>query len=325
MIKKTCSILMVVLASAACHGAIIYSSGPSFLAANETAGSGIDLDNDGSTDFYFWAPGGICTASIPAFCSFSYLMGGPGTSEVLASQSWAQAQALGDWIGGSAPAQTAWVAPASGVPFTAFSFGAGGFVDLAGGSTNAVLATNTLPAASAWHGSLGALGVGYFGVRFHATDGLHYGWIRARLPSRDPVSPGVGEFGPTVIDWAYESRTDTAIQAGAIGDGSGAMMLTIDFGAGQSGAVGSLILVNGILRGELNLAGQYSSAVLRGPAPSRAQVEPIATFGSPLVSGTNYSSFFRDLVLSHAQVNQLLHGSLYISLRNGELIGRISP
>jgi hypothetical protein len=210
--------------------------------------------------------------------------------------------------------------------FTTFSFGSGGFlIGLPGGPTNAVLVTNTLPYTSAWGGTLGQLGVGYLGVRFHQADGLHYGWIRVHLPSRDPVLAGTVLFGTAVVDWAYESQPDTPIQAGAMGDGNGALPLRIDLAPAQPEAAGSFILIGDVLRVELNLAGQFTVAALRGPAPARAHVRPIATLGMPLVSGANYSSFFRELVLSRSEVNQLLRGGLYFSVQDGALIGRIAP
>lgn len=57
---------------------------------------------------------------------------------------------------------------------------------------------------SGWTPPLGLWDEGYAGVRFHAADGWHYGWLRFRL---DPW--------PAVTEWAYETRPDVPICAGA--------------------------------------------------------------------------------------------------------------
>lgn len=44
----------------------------------------------------------------------------------------------------------------------------------------------------------------YMGVRFQASDGTHYGWMRLDLPY-------VGINGGYVREWAYETRPDTAL------------------------------------------------------------------------------------------------------------------
>ncbi len=46
----------------------------------------------------------------------------------------------------------------------------------------------------------------YIGLRFHIGSELHYGWLRVHLT--DTIAP------VTLIDWAYESTADKAIQAG---------------------------------------------------------------------------------------------------------------
>jgi hypothetical protein len=79
------------------------------------------------------------------------------------------------------------------------------------------------PALSPWHrnsamtlntawGGTGALGYfnnqrGYIGVKFYDSGAaLHYGWIQFNG----------GLASGTIVDWAYESKPDTAIQAGAV-------------------------------------------------------------------------------------------------------------
>ena len=78
----------------------------------------------------------------------------------------------------------------------------------------------------------------FIGVRFHADDGLHYGWIRLARnywepydtnhpdwpPGTDPNGrygnaislPRIDQFSPGVIDWAFETTPNTPIAAGAV-------------------------------------------------------------------------------------------------------------
>ncbi len=44
----------------------------------------------------------------------------------------------------------------------------------------------------------------YMGVRFQASDGTHYGWMRLDLPY-------VGINGGYIREWAYETRADTPL------------------------------------------------------------------------------------------------------------------
>jgi hypothetical protein len=158
-------------------------------------------------------------------------------------------------------------------------------------------------------------GVGYLGVRFGAAEGLHYGWIRLRTP--EPTN-----FGPVVVDWAFESRPNTPIQSGAIGSGGDSRRFRVSF---PNGDFGSLILTGDQLRCELTLDGQFASARLAGPAPAHAKGKSIADLGQPLVSNTNYTSFFREVTLSHGDVKQLLRGATIVSLDDGGLVGQVTP
>ena len=67
---------------------------------------------------------------------------------------------------------------------------------------------------SGWSGPFIVPGGGYLGVRFYAADGLHYGWIHALLavPEGDTNSL---DGTPLITDWAFETRPNTAIIAGA--------------------------------------------------------------------------------------------------------------
>jgi hypothetical protein len=89
------------------------------------------------------------------------------------------------------------------------------------------------------------------GVRFHAEDGLHYGWMRLARSywapydfahpnwPEDPGSvfnwelPRIDQYNPGVLDWAYESTPNTPIVAGAVPEPAGMVLA----------AVGALMLV----------------------------------------------------------------------------------
>lgn len=60
-----------------------------------------------------------------------------------------------------------------------------------------------------WPGFTGQPPETFLGVRFLSNGVPHYGWIRFVLPATNSVA------FPVIADWAYESRTNTAIRAGA--------------------------------------------------------------------------------------------------------------
>ena len=60
-----------------------------------------------------------------------------------------------------------------------------------------------------WPGFRGQPPQAFLGVRFLSNGAAHYGWIRF------VVSDTNSEAFPVIADWAYESRTNTAIRAGA--------------------------------------------------------------------------------------------------------------
>lgn len=74
------------------------------------------------------------------------------------------------------------------------------------------------PTFTACRGDRGCLGDftgldAFLGVRFAASDGLHYGWIRVSVPF-------IGVNGGWIHEWAYDTRPGTPILAGAGGSGS---------------------------------------------------------------------------------------------------------
>jgi hypothetical protein len=203
---------------------------------------------------------------------------------------------------------------------------------------------------SGWSGGVAEVGVGYIGVRFNAADGLHYGWIRVRLPrggllfqplaensSPTPASdqpvPVPLELMPVVVDCAYETHTNTPIRAGAIGSDSDSVQFSMEFFEAKSrhgesrreAGKGSAILTGNKLRCELGLNGKFSSAELCGPSNPRSQSRALWSFGTPLVASTNRTAFFGDTELSRAQLIHLARGMLYVRVDDGELVGRILP
>jgi hypothetical protein len=206
-----------------------YFDGPSFEISwssyNHTL---FDVNDDGEFDYIFSSGGLVCTASIPPHCSEGFLITAFGANELLVMSDQALVQPRGALIGNNAPRGAAWVHP-----------------DNSMGGT--VLTVNQSSPTNLWTGSLGTLGAGYMGVRFTASDGMHYGWIRIRLPRTRPqagflqdtnpigvvlatntdsimvaTNLDIGlhdishqEFTPVVVDWAYERRPNTPIRAGA--------------------------------------------------------------------------------------------------------------
>lgn len=63
-------------------------------------------------------------------------------------------------------------------------------------------------AGTNWPGFSGQPPEAFLGVHFLSNGAAHYGWIRFVVPQTNSVFP-------VIADWAYESRTNTAIRAGA--------------------------------------------------------------------------------------------------------------
>ena len=60
-------------------------------------------------------------------------------------------------------------------------------------------------------------GLAFLGAQWQMTDGLHYGWVRLSSDSMPhPEVPDLIYMGPLVVDWAYETRPNTPILAGAV-------------------------------------------------------------------------------------------------------------
>ena len=177
---------------------IVYFNGPAFqLPGIEGYANGIDFDGNNAFDFTFSASGMICTADIPiSGCSQSFYVSAASTNALL----WQNNQILmsaGNLIGSATSSNVVWGNPGQGGLLTSFI-------------------SSPRYGTSEWTPPLGTLTNGYLGIRFHAANGLHYGWIHARLPNQNLGTNSFPfEFSPVILDWAYETRVDTAIVAGA--------------------------------------------------------------------------------------------------------------
>ena len=282
-----------------CGTDIFYSSGPSqtfHYEPSEISEGSLDLNKDGAPDFSFHLPYFLCTTDVPtSACNGPYIAVPLGTNAVLSQSAGLAATLLsfGNQVGGSSPGSS-WR--------TNYSLVANHYISERY-RTNVVL------------GPLAEVGVGYLGVRFYAADGLHYGWVRLRL------APFI-----SVVDWAYEGRPNLPICAGMIGSKTDSMQFRVNFGTQYgiaSGNSGTFILTGNTLRGELTLAGGFSSATIAGPAPPHARGKPLGDLGDPLVARTNFTSFLGDIALSEGEIKRLLRDVLYVSVDGGILTGRI--
>src|SRR4051812_6461241 len=195
---------------------IVYVNGPSFPFhyGVEPADAAIDLNQDGVPDFGFQLGyfitfgGGVLVNTNGAVVGppvwggasgASYYVWGLGTNSTLFQQfSNGSILPFGTFVGDPLPTNAAWGNPEESI-------------------TIAILFIST-PSQSRLYGPLADAGVGYMGVRFHAADGVHYGWIRLRsVPLVE------------VVDWAYESLPNTPIHAGDISSSSEARQFTVDF------------------------------------------------------------------------------------------------
>jgi hypothetical protein len=288
------------------QASIVYFSGPAFTfqsVQNEPPAATLDLDQDGNVDFIFQFGYFICTADVPtSACSAPFYVLPSGTNRMLARSSQATVLPFGAGIGPNAPTNSGWTRPDQSVTVESY------FLSPRYGTRG-------------YGGPLTDKGVGYLGVRFYAADGLHYGWVRMVRAGPD--------FGPTVMDWAYETQPDTAVAAGLVDSNSGSRQFLVDFPqangpADEPGGIGSLILTGTRLRCEITLVGAFGSAELGRVGPARAHSRPLASLGPPLVVKTNYTAFFRDVHFSRGDLTRLLRGGIEVTIDGGVLTGRIS-
>jgi len=282
---------------------IVYSSGPSFPfpAFEENGGAPVDLNGDGFVDVLFASGFTVCTTDIPVSgCTLPYSAWAEGTNGILRRLSQAVFLQFGELIGSVTPTNSTWTSTDPYLTVANFHF-------------------SPRYGTRGWSGPLHPTAIGYLGVRFYARDGLHYGWVRVRETSATLNTP-------MVVDWAYETRTNSPIRAGDIGSGGMSQQFTVKFpGAGN---IGTMILTGEHLRSELTLNDSFTLANVGGPAPVHARAKPVASF-SPLAEREfatgDYTAFFGETFLTQAQIRQLLRGANYVSLDDGALVGLIAP
>ena len=311
------------VATLAGQSAVVYVDGPAFpVPAGWGLGSGdLDLDKDGVVDLGFWSRGMLCTTDIPVSgCGWPFYVWTAGTNELLLSGNEAQPRLLGEWIGGSPPPGNRWAVGSATYEVTLANW----WYSLAGRDIDGQLEHY------GWSGGIADAGIGYLGVRFYASDGAHYAWVRVRLPRA--VSATVFEATPVVVDWAYETRANTPIRAGCIGANVQSVEFKVEFfdlGGHRLHTShvgdGSLILTGGLLRGEFDLVGKYAAAELQGPGDARRRTKPICDFGLPLICRTNRTSFFGEATLTRAQLMALARGLLCVNVDDGDVLGLITP
>ncbi|HWF20363.1 MAG TPA: hypothetical protein VG754_13920 [Verrucomicrobiae bacterium] len=183
-----------------------------------------------------------------------------------------------------------------------------------------------------WSGFGGEPPECFIGVRFLTGGEQHYGWIRLLMPTRQPPQAGAqATVFPVVADWAYETRPDTAIRAGETGQDDEPELFTVDFenpdGTPAESDIrrssGSFILQGDTLHYEMVVVGTHTNLDVLDPADSMpvfSMVEaPTVLPGFPtyVIGGIHQ--------LSHPQIAQIRHGSYYVSVDQGVVLGRIVP
>lgn len=325
MLKRNIALAVFagLVATASGQSAIAYFSGPSFQVPPSYNIQGIDFESHSTPDFVFWWNGMLCTDDIPTSgCGWPFFVATMGTNELLVSGYIALAQPFDTGIVSNAPPGAGWSMAPSGVSLADWWYSRNGRV------------VNGQLVHAGWDGTLGTFGIGYLGVRFYSANGLHYGWIRVRLPAVVKGSGGtLFEDAPVVVDWAYETRPNTPIRAGSIGSDSGSLQFCVEFrnrhGARHcskhASSLGTFILTGNLLRGELSLAGAFSSADIIGPPSFHPKTTVVGSLGPPLVSSPGHTAFLGEVTLSPAQVAELRHGAFSVSVDGGDLRGEIVP
>jgi len=330
------TILLGTVAGAFGQSTIAYFNGPSFQVPAFETGRALDLNRDGIADFNFAGGTPICTQDIPtSLCLWRFTVDGNGTNQLLLATPFINAPALaqpfGTWLASNPPPPAIWSDPSHGGLLASFFF--------------------SQRQLSYWAVPFGSVGIGYLGVRFHAADGLHYGWIRVRLPRSDVgADDSTFEFTPVVMEWAYETRPGTPLRVGATGREDETTEFTVDFrnpdgtphGINADRSIGRVQLLGDFLRYEIRAIGSHESADLRGPSPPRSNARPVASLAHPRidvhffsirasdpntlqVEPATASVFFGEVPLSHSQIIQLKRGALYLSIGDGAVIGRVMP
>ena len=196
-----CAALLGIAMSAPAQSTIAYFNGPPFPITTDTNPT-IDFDQDGKGDFAFGAVYLSAYADTNATLNTNVQSGAItgdffitslNSNNVLSTGGEAVMMSAGTLIGNVTPSNAVW-STSDGASLALLGIGFGN------------------PPTYNWYGPLGAPpGEGFIGVRFHIQNELHYGWIHAILHTNSAAPAS----GPFILDWAYETRPNTPIPAGA--------------------------------------------------------------------------------------------------------------
>lgn len=154
----------------------------------------LDINNDGVVDFIVRSESPLATFNVPSSGSASgFRFDAAGTNQFLVSD-YAFVQPAKSLISSNSPTGANWSHPGASALLT-----------------SRWIRKNGDTTSTGWNGSLGDLKEGFLGVRFYATDGLHYGWVFVRLPKSgdDPWAP----MSPIIVSWAFETVANIFVTA----------------------------------------------------------------------------------------------------------------
>lgn len=183
-----------------------------------------------------------------------------------------------------------------------------------------------------WSGFGGEPPECFIGLRFNINGQPHYGWIRLLVPTRQPSQSALtqGTVFPVVADWAYETRPNTPIRAGAVGTNNEPVVFTVDFenpdgtlnGSDIRRSTGSLIWDGETLHYEMVLDGSHTNLDIFAANNSKPQydlmVPPSGLPGFP----TYLLGGFKP---SRSEIAQILCGKSFVSVDQGSMLGWIVP
>lgn len=150
----------------------------------------IDLNVDGLPDLNFTFGSTLCTADVPtSACMTPFYVGATSSNQVTISGNNLALFPAATLIGAAGVTNGNWSAPGGSALLTALFWNYDRFTDTY---------------STRWTEPLASQPDSYLRIRFRAADGVHYGWIHFTL-----------QGSPLLVDWAYETRPNTAIVAGA--------------------------------------------------------------------------------------------------------------